>query len=199
MSCLELWLVRHGESLASREGSLAGWRDVALTEAGRAQARALQELLHAESFSSVWSSDLSRAAETARLAWGEPRVDPRLREMDFGELEGCDWHSLDEHRRVELLEFVHFRSPGGESYDELRERVLGFVAELPPGRHLLFTHGVVIRMLLWELGEDRLVPTATVVALDWGGRKVLFERTPGESDDRGRTDAKLPPHPAAEE
>ncbi len=181
MSSVELWLVRHGESLASRDGSLAGWRDVPLTDAGRAQARALRPLLTAETFASVWASDLVRATETAALAWGEPLVDRRLRELHFGELEGRDWHTLDEAHRSALLEFVHFASPGGESYTQLRERVLGFVQELRPGRHLLFTHGIVIRLLLWELGEDRLVPTATVVGLDWSGCMILFERTPGDT------------------
>jgi probable phosphoglycerate mutase len=92
---LELWLVRHGETAASRDGTLAGWINVPLTERGLDQARAIRPVLEGENFTAVWSSDLDRAVTTARLAWGEPRVEPRLREINFGELEGRGWKTLE--------------------------------------------------------------------------------------------------------
>ena len=39
---VELWLVRHGETPASRGRTLAGWADVPLTEHGETQAAALR-------------------------------------------------------------------------------------------------------------------------------------------------------------
>ncbi|HSD65513.1 MAG TPA: histidine phosphatase family protein, partial [Vicinamibacteria bacterium] len=91
----ELWLVRHGETPASRGRTLAGWTDVPLTEHGEGQAAALRPLVAGERFDGVWSSDLRRAVTTARLAWGEPRPDARLREMSFGTLEGRPWADLE--------------------------------------------------------------------------------------------------------
>lgn len=146
---VEIWLVRHGETLWNAQGRITGWSDVPLTERGEAQARALFPLLAADRFDSVVASDLSRAVQTARLAYGEPqRQLPELRELDFGGLEGLPWADLAEPHRVALLAFEGFQAPGGESTARLRSRVYGFFEGLAPGRHLAFTHGGVLRLLL---------------------------------------------------
>lgn len=173
---LELWLVRHGETPASRARSLAGWVDVPLTERGCAQASSLRDVLTGRRFEGVWSSDLQRAVTTARLAFGEPRQDPRLREMSFGELEGVAYPSMDPRWREGLVRFEGFEAPGGETFAALRSRVHGFVDELPPGRHLVFTHGGVVRLLSREADEDRFVPTGTLLVVDWAARRIVFRR-----------------------
>jgi len=173
---LELWLVRHGETTCSRDGILAGWADIPLTERGVAQAEAVRPVLAGETFVRVWSSDLQRAVQTALKAWGPPIADPRLREINFGELEGARWETLDPAYKRALADFDGFCPPGGETLEDVRERIAGFVAELPAGRHLLFTHGGIIRLLTREVGEDGFVPTGTVVGLDWTRRTLLFKR-----------------------
>jgi probable phosphoglycerate mutase len=172
----ELWLVRHGETPASRGRHLAGWIDVPLTERGESQAAALRPLFDGQRFDGVWSSDLVRALTTARLAHGEPTPDRRLREISFGDLEGVGYMDMDEGAREALMRLDGFRAPGGETFEELRARVLAFVEELPPGRHALFTHGGVVRTLAREVGEDRFVPTGTLVVVDWDARKLLSVR-----------------------
>ncbi|MGD1146779.1 MAG: histidine phosphatase family protein [Thermoanaerobaculaceae bacterium] len=176
MGNLELWLVRHGETAASRDGVLAGWADVPLTPRGLAQAEAVRPALEGETFDGVWCSDLQRAVETARLAHGGARRDVRLREINFGELEGREWAIFDPEVRKSFVEFNGFHPTGGESLDQVRARVRGFLGELAPGRHLVFTHGGVIRLLTREAGHDVFVPTGTVVGLDWTDRAVLFTR-----------------------
>jgi probable phosphoglycerate mutase len=173
---LELWLVRHGETTCSRDGILAGWMDVPLTDNGIAQAEAVRPVLAATEFAGVWSSDLARALQSALLAWGPPVADPRLREINFGDLEGTRWETLDPVHKRGMVEFDGWHPPGGETFDEVRERVTGFLTELPPGRHLLFTHGGVIRLLGRETGQDGFVPTGTVVGIDWSHRTVLFKK-----------------------
>jgi probable phosphoglycerate mutase len=175
----ELWLVRHGETPASRDRTLAGWTNVPLTEEGERQATALRPRLAGQRFDSVWASDLERALRTARLAWGEPRQDARLREMSFGELEGRSWDALRPEEREVVARFSGFTAPGGESFDTLRARVLSFVDSLGPGRHLLFTHGGVVRLLSREAGVDSFVPTGTLLVVDWQARR-LVARTDGE-------------------
>jgi len=175
---LELWLVRHGETPASRGRTLAGWTHVPLTHEGERQAAALRPRLAGQRFDSVWASDLDRALQTARLAWGEPLQDARLREMSFGGLEGQAWEALSATERDALTRFSGFTAPGGESFDALRTRVLAFVDSLGPGRHLLFTHGGVVRLLSRETGEDSFVPTGTLLVVDWEARQIL-SRTDG--------------------
>jgi 2,3-bisphosphoglycerate-dependent phosphoglycerate mutase len=173
---LELWLVRHGETPASRAQILAGWTDVPLTDTGEQEARTLRPVLAGETFEGVWSSDLRRTVATARLAWGEPRQDPRLREIHFGELEGLYWPTLDAVHRVALERFEGLATERGETFEIVRGRVVAFLGELPPGRHLLFTHGGIVRLLSREAGEDQFVPTGTLLALDWTAKRVLFRR-----------------------
>ncbi len=173
---LELWLVRHGETPASRAQILAGWTDVPLTDTGEREARTLRSVLAGEAFEGVWSSDLRRTIATARLAWGEPRQDPRLREIHFGELEGLYWPTLEAPHRAALERFEGLATERGETFEVVRARVVAFLDELPPGRHLLFTHGGIVRLLSRDAGEDQFVPTGTLLALDWTARRVLFRR-----------------------
>ncbi len=172
----ELWLVRHGETPASRARTLAGWEDVPLTETGEAQAAALRPVLAGERFVGVWSSDLRRALTSARLAYGEPTADARLREMSFGRLEGRLWETLEPNWQEGLTRFSAFEPPGGETFDELRARVLSFVEALSAGRHLVFTHGGVVRLLSREAGIDSFVPTGSLLVLDWEARRVVWRR-----------------------
>lgn len=185
MDCaLELWLVRHGETTFSASKRVAGWSNPPLTDNGRRQAEALRSVIDGRRFDGVWSSDLERAVESARLAWGEPRTDRRLRECHFGALEGCTYEEADSTYREVFHEFRGFQAPDGESHEDLRNRVLGFLESLPSGRHLLFVHGGVIRVLTQDLGVDRFIPTGSLLALDWEARKVLFLREPGNTAGR---------------
>jgi probable phosphoglycerate mutase len=173
-------MVRHGESLANTGRRLSGWSDVPLSERGEEQARALRPLLVGQEFADVWSSDLQRALTTARLAYGEPKIDRRLREMDFGRLEGQRWDEIDETDRDAILAFVDYSSPGGESIAALRARVIEFVNSLDDGRHLIFSHGGVIRMLTGTIGHDRFLKNGALVAIDYTACKILFTENPSE-------------------
>src|SRR6516225_7376199 len=64
----ELWLVRHGETEWSRSGAHTGRTDIALTETGREQARALGRRLDGREFALVLTSPLQRARDTCALA-----------------------------------------------------------------------------------------------------------------------------------
>ncbi len=163
---LQLWLVRHGHTSWSREGRYAGWTDLPLSEEGEAQARALAAELPDGDDVSVWSSDLQRCVRTAELAGLAPRLDTRLRELDFGDIEGATWDELSPPTQSALAEFDEFAAPNGESVAQLHERVHRFLDELTPGRHIIVTHGGVVRMLLREQGADGLVTPARVVRLD---------------------------------
>jgi probable phosphoglycerate mutase len=162
MDLTRLWLVRHAETDWSRDGLLCGWSDPPLNARGRDQARALAHALDGHRFAAVWSSDLKRAIETAGLAYGSPTTDRRLRELSFGSLEGARWADLDPAIQAAMVGFDGFAAPDGEDVASLRRRVLAFVAELPPGDHLVVTHGGVVRLLLREAGGDRPIQPAEI-------------------------------------
>lgn len=160
---LELWLIRHGQSTWNAERRIQGSSDPPLSDHGRQEARRLAGRLGGEAFDAVWSSDMQRALETARLS--APRreasicIDPRLREIDCGVFEGRLHEELTDDERMQYE--VWYRGPfdrcvtGGESSDELRARVGAWLEELPAaGRVAVFSHGGAIgAMLQYFLGR----------------------------------------------
>ncbi len=171
---VELWLVRHGETTYNAARRIAGWCDPPLTDLGRQQAMAVGPKLDGTKFDSVWSSNLQRAVETSRLAWGDATPDERLRECNFGAWEGRPFDEVDAADASVFLEFRDFDLIDGDSHESFLQRIEGFVNELPAGRHLLFVHGGVIRILTQDLGVDRFVPTGSIVGVDWTNRRLLF-------------------------
>lgn len=172
--------MRHGETVWNAEHKLTGWADPPLTPRGETQARSLVDLLGQQSYDAVWSSDLQRARRTAELAaFGAPTEDARLREIDFGQLDGLNWHTLEPSWREVLLDrFDDFHPPGGEHASVFTRRLVEFVEELPAGRHLIFTHGGVVRQLMRLVGQDQFLPNASVVHLHWDDRAVISVRRP---------------------
>lgn len=171
----ELWLVRHGTTDWNASGKIQGHADIPLNAQGEAQALEVGRKLSDLHFDSVWSSDLARARRTAQLA-GFLRAYPerRLRELDFGGCEGLTWDQLDGLTRDDLMAYEGFRAPGGEATADLTRRVTEFVETLPEGRHLVFTHGGVVRSLLHECGEGPThLENGSVTRIDWTLRKKL--------------------------
>jgi probable phosphoglycerate mutase len=145
----EVVLVRHGETEWSRAGKHTGRTDVPLTEAGREQAQEVGAALKKRRFAAVWTSPLSRAAETCRLAGFGDVAAPRdeLMEWDYGEYEGRTTPEIRRERRGWTL--WGDGVPGGETSDEVGARVdraLAAVASIP-GDVLLFAHGHVLRVM----------------------------------------------------
>jgi len=92
--------IRHGETAWNAESRLQGHRDIALNARGRAQASRLADALRDEGLQVVISSDLDRAAQTARAlseSLGLPLLlDAGLRERAFGRMEGLTYLEIDE-------------------------------------------------------------------------------------------------------
>ena len=156
MSVARLIFVRHGESEANRKRVFAGQSDSPLTAAGRQQAAALAEALAAEPIARVISSDLSRARDTAAAVAMRHGVGVEttaaLREWDVGELVGLD-RAATERRYGDVRRYFEpgSRVPGGESFEEVVARVVGFVDALVPaslGRTVcLVAHGMTNRII----------------------------------------------------
>ena len=155
-----LYLARHGETNDNREPiRVQGFTDTPLNDTGRRQAAELAERVQPLGFRSLWSSDLSRALETADIVGARiglrPELDPRLREADRGSWEG---HLFIDIEREDPERYAawrragpQFRFPGGESLEEQQDRVLESlesirVAGEPPA--LVVCHGGSIRVAL---------------------------------------------------
>ncbi len=164
---MRLWLVRHGATEWSEAGRLCGWTDIPLSPKGRGQAELVRSRIHGQAFEGVWTSDLIRASEFARLVVGDATPDGGLRELDFGEIEGKKWHDLDQPTRDALLRFDGFVAPGGESVTALENRIVAFLSGLVEGDHLVFTHGGVVRLLTRLSGVAASPEPAELTVVEW--------------------------------
>ena len=145
----EVYLVRHGETEWSLSGQHTGSTDIPLTENGKEVARELGEKLAGTDFAAAWSSPLSRALDTARLAGfgAELRIDDRLKEWDYGKYEGRTTPEIRETRPDWFL--WRDGCPAGESPEQVGARADGLVQDIRAvdGDVLLFAHGHILRVI----------------------------------------------------
>jgi alpha-ribazole phosphatase len=159
-----LILVRHGETVWNVERRFQGQRDTALNARGREQARQVAERLRDEPIRAVYSSDLTRAVDTARAiaaVHGLPVfTDAALRERNFGEWEGLSreeviarWtEAWERWRRAECA------PPGGEAVEEIAARVRAKIAEIvsahPNETVVIVGHGGSVKAaVLWVMNK----------------------------------------------
>lgn len=159
---MELVAVRHGITAWNLERRYQGQQDIPLlfpdAEVGLL---ALRDALADERFDAIYSSDLNRCQQT--LEWTEAAkmgipltLEPRLRELDFGEYEGKVYDELKElpHYRAWVDSVGELQIPGGESAAQLRARLDAWLHDLAlnaradgHSKILAATHGGVIREL----------------------------------------------------
>lgn len=159
----ELYLIRHGESDMNTKSHLIGGRsnETPLTEKGIAQAEQLGRYFLQEHIvpDQVYASPAIRTRHTALhtlKAMGidtEPLIDDRLQELEQGEWVGQNRTIIynDEVLADIAAQGKDFKSPGGESMNEVGERMLEWVESTidtsENRRVFVFTHGFAIRCL----------------------------------------------------
>ncbi len=127
---LALVFETHALSEDNERGRATGWLDGRLSERGRGLARALGGRRRSDGIAAVYVSDLGRAVETAEIAFAGTDMqifrEPRLRECDYGRVNGAPRAQLDADGPGSLDE----RFPDGESWREAVRRVETFLHEL---------------------------------------------------------------------
>lgn len=206
---MDLTLIRHGQVEASQRGLFYGGAEVALSELGKAQARAAASFLGGQGCDALWSSPLSRARFGASCVLSELQkqdrtppggivIVPELREIDrgrwlgrsksevLGEFPG-DWEA---HR----ADPIHWRGHQGESLGDLQARVAAFWERIQDGsgRHVVVSHLFVTRCILGlaaglqpEDWRELEIPTGSVSCLRRvNGRweRLFVGHEPGEDE-----------------
>ncbi len=160
----DVLVVRHGQTYGNIDGRFYGHSETELTPVGVQQAQALGRKLAAREIHAAYTSDLTRAAETARhiLAGRTPlpelRIDDRLREMHYGDWEALHSDEIREKQPDLMRDFFSARAhsaPGGETIQQLRARTVAAVKDAvdahPDGTILVVSHGNAIMALFAEL------------------------------------------------
>jgi alpha-ribazole phosphatase len=155
-----LILVRHGEPETTTRGRVYGRLDVKLSQRGEEQMKETAKRLESAPLAAVYSSPRIRAIESARPIAGHHRLkvslDGRLCEIDFGSFEGLSYDEVSvrypELYRAWMKRPTEVEFPGGETFAQMKTRVLDAVAELRR-RHrndtvAIVAHGGVNRIVL---------------------------------------------------
>ena len=124
----------HSTSIDNERGIATGWLGGRLSATGREQARQLGARRRDDGIDVVFASDLNRAVETAQVAFADSGIpvllDWRLRECDYGRLNGVPRAHLDVERRRRIDD----PWPDGESWRQAVARVGTFLKELRAAR-----------------------------------------------------------------
>lgn len=155
----ELILIRHGETAWNRERRMQGQTDTPLSDIGRAQALAVGQRLARHAFAALYSSDLSRAYDTAlpiaRASGHEIQREPALRERTFGIFEGLTYDEMavrypEAHARFAQRD-PDYAVPGGESPRQFYQRSLTCLNQIARAHDgecvVVVTHGLILDTL----------------------------------------------------
>lgn len=128
---MKLYLTRHGQTDWNTAGRYQGQSDTPLNETGLRQAEQIAKRLSKETIHAIYSSDLSRAANTAQSIADfhalEIKKDSRWRELSFGDWEGMTYQEMSASS-PELFEAwmkdpLTISTPNGETLAQLAKRV----------------------------------------------------------------------------
>ncbi|MEW6200356.1 MAG: histidine phosphatase family protein [bacterium] len=176
MSQLTLYIARHGETQWNLDQRIQGSTDIPLSAHGEEQAEALAQRLKSVSFDAIYSSDLIRAVRTAEIiktALTPVRVvqDARLRERNWGSMEGLTWEDIINEHPDDLRQIksgnIDYTPQGGESRLQVINRVLDWLQEISTAENstiLVITHGGTASIILKHaMGIDQTVRTPFIV------------------------------------
>lgn len=164
-----IYIIRHGETDANKEGIMQGWLDKPLNSSGIKLAELTGQAMKGIKFDYCITSPLKRAYDTVKIVLNESgnkdveiTVDDRIKEYHFGEGEGkrlnCGLIPKEEADKffTDIFNFPGF--PGGESITGLCERTQAFLRELcerdDDRTYLIGIHGCAVRAMLNFLYED---------------------------------------------
>lgn len=119
----------HGTTTDNEKKVSSGWHDAELSELGVRHALANKEGVEGKNFDVVFCSDLKRAFVSARLIFEdsvEIIQDKRLRECNYGKFNAKPSEIVEPLQEKSITE----RFPEGESYEDVNERITGFLKDL---------------------------------------------------------------------
>ena len=173
---MQVFAIRHGETMWSLSGQHTGTTDIPLTDNGRRLAEGMRPVLAKTRFDVVLCSPMQRARETCELAGlGEKAVvDPDLGEWNYGEYEGLTPEEI--HKVAPGWLIFRDGCPGGETPEQVGARIDRVIARSRAvgGDVALFAHGHVLRVLAARWiglpsggGEHFLLDTGTLCVLGY--------------------------------
>ncbi|GIT91223.1 phosphoglycerate mutase [Jannaschia pagri] len=177
-----LWLIRHGPTHAKR---MVGWTDL---PADLSDTAALARLSAALPQAPVVSSDLIRATATADAIQGtRPRLphEQPLREFHYGDWENRAFDAIDSPELRSYFERPGAqRAPGGESWNDVSDRVYRALNRLAHGRDLIVVAHMGVILTLWARAQGitpyqalgQKIDNLSLTRIDWTAGQMVAHR-----------------------
>jgi len=165
---MEIYFIRHGQSIANKEKIFQGWSDIHLSEEGIKQVKKLSEYFKQNSvkFDELYSSTLTRAVETAlpllscTVNTNEIKKKNNLRSINVGKWSGMAIEYAKSNYKDQYWLWknkpTEFRFPEGESINDVLERSKCSLHSILDqeysiqGKIAIVTHMITIKVLtLW--------------------------------------------------
>ena len=134
---MKITITRHSKTLWNKEKRLQGCKDSPLSPEGMDNILALKEHIKNNHYDAIYSSPIKRAYDTAKLLFDNQPIitDERIREMNFGLLEGQKINEIPEKYKKSYHDLwchpeISNGIPEGETYDEIEERIKDFLNDL---------------------------------------------------------------------
>jgi len=160
----KLYLIRHGESEWNALKKIQGQQDIPLTEKGIKQAKLIGNRLIKEDIEKIYSSDLKRAYDTAKIIGDILDIDvipvKELREINFGIWEGLTSDILEvkyiKEHKLWLKEPENLKIEGAESIVEVQKRAMESVNKIINDNNnidnvLIVSHGATLKTIILGL------------------------------------------------
>lgn len=167
---MEIYLIRHTTPDVGK-GICYGQSDLGLTESFEEEVALIKPHLPGR-FDAVYSSPLIRCRQLAETLFPEAPVqfDDRLKEIHCGNWELLPWDDIDREVMDEWMENrIHACIPGGESYQQLYNRVVHFFESIRHrGRIAVVSHGGVLRSLLAYVSDTPLHQSFDTFKIHYG-------------------------------
>lgn len=170
MKKLRLLLVRHGETKANKKNILQGHKNYHLNKTGKIQSKQLSKRLKNTKIHSIYSSDLTRAKQTAKIIKGKKAdiiYDKLLRERHLGDYGGKKISDFVNAAEKKGKNAVNFRPKKGENYDDLKSRANTFFSKIVKSHKagetiLIVTHGGIIQAIIEIISDIKGSPKKKV-------------------------------------
>jgi broad specificity phosphatase PhoE len=162
----KITFVRHAESVGNTKAIFYGRTDYPLTPYGETQATWIQKPL-ADTYSKIdkiYSSNLMRAYQTAQISLGLTdakaqeliQVDPRVQELNFGELEFVNFSHMSVFESEMVFQSVlngNFLSENIEKPAAVEKRLWDFFSELEDNKNILvYSHSGMGQVIMKKMG-----------------------------------------------
>ena len=196
----EIYFIRHAESYGNLTRRAYGWYDGMLSPKGYKQTECLAERFKNEKLDAVYSSDLTRACETAKAIYEEKglslKTDKGFREVGIGVWENMPWGAIPGKYPGQYVAWtenpLEFDVESGETYNTVYKRAKAAldraVSENEGKRIAIVSHGATLRLLMYGISHGGEL--CGVEKEDWGDNTCvsLFHFDSGEYREVYRND-----------